>query len=107
MESRKEWLEIRAKLARLHPAMELSLKLLEENISKATSAANQCDTGGIGFAIEAAKLSVALRKDAEHLRATQFIDEETYSKFTDELVRYRDSQLQEVITKFSACVCKR
>ena len=106
MEIREEWLEMRSKVARLHPAMELSLKLLEENISKASSAAKGCDARGIGFAIEAAKLSVALRKDAEHLRAAGIIDEDNYSKFTYELATYRDGHFEELIGQFSTCLRK-
>lgn len=104
MEIRKEWLEMRNKVARLHPAIELSLKLLEENIAKASSTARECDPRSIGFAIEAAKLSVALRKDAEHLRAAGIIDEDNYSKFTHELATYRDGQFEDVISQFSTCV---
>lgn len=105
MDIRKEWLAIRDKVAHLHPAMELSLKLLEESLSKASSGAKECDARGIGFALEAAKQSVALRKDAEHLRAAGVLEEETYSKFTDEMARYRDSHFEELINKFSTCMC--
>lgn len=107
MEIRKEWLKMRDKVALLHPAIELSLKLLEESLSKASSGAKECDARGIGFALEAAKLSVALHKDAEHLRAAGILDEDSYSKFTDELVRYRDSHFEELINKFSTCICRK
>jgi len=107
MEKRKEWLEIRSKVARLHPAMLMSLDLLDDNIVKAMADANTCKARGIGFAIEAAKRSVALRKDAEHLRAAGILDEDSYSKFTDELARYRDSHFEDLINKFSACICRK
>ena len=107
MEKRKEWLEMRDKVARLHPAMELSIKLLEESLSKAASDAKECDARGIGFALEAAKQSVALRKDAEHLRAAGILDEDSYSKFTYELATFRDSHFEELINKFSTCICRK
>jgi len=107
MEKRKEWLEMRSKVADLHPAMLLSLDLLDENISKAMDNANACHASGIGFALEAAKGSVTLRKDTEHLRAIGILNEDDYSKFTDELIRYCNSHFEELINKFSTCISRK
>ncbi|MBW2632492.1 MAG: hypothetical protein JRC90_12200 [Deltaproteobacteria bacterium] len=89
MEKRKEWLEMRSKVADLHPAM------------------HACHASGIGFALEAAKGSVTLRKDTEHLRAIGILNEDDYSKFTDELIRYCNSHFEELINKFSTCISRK
>jgi len=98
---------MRNKVALLHPAMLMSLDLLDDNISKAIGDANACRASGIGFAIAAGKQSVVLHKDVEHLRAAGILDEDIYSKFTYELRRYCDSHFGELINKFSTCICRK
>lgn len=107
MEKRKEWLEIRNKVAKLHPAILLSLDLMEDDLSRAVRDTDACDARGVGFALQAAKHSVSLRKDAEHLRAASIMDEETYSKFTYELETYVNGTLNEIVERLTACICHK
>lgn len=100
----KDWLEMRDRVASIHPALERRLSRLDGFLDTACDKARHCDANGINFAIDASKLSVALLKDVEHLKQAEIIDEATCSGFGKAFDRYCEERFKEVFLAFAGCV---
>jgi len=104
---RREWIEIKEKVARLHPSLELGLTLFEENAHHMTKSAEECRVlEAIGWLSKFSEFKSTLRKDAEGLRRDGLMSEKDYVDFTHELITFHDDKLKEVASKLTQCVCQ-
>lgn len=102
---RKEWVEIKNKVSKLHIGMETNLNFLQVNAERMKELAQRCDVRLIGYLSRFSQLATIIRKDAEELRAKGILNEMDYNRFMFELATYHDEQLDECIEKLAHC-CK-
>ena len=103
---RKEWDEVKAEVVNKAPSLSIILQFMEDDLAQATSRAQACDERAVGFACVGSELTTSIRKDAESLRAKGVIAEDLYSRFTDELYRFKVDAIEHIIRSLGQCLSK-
>lgn len=101
---KNDWSAISNQLQRIHPVMGKKLDLFEASLVKAAKAAKACEPEGVGLAIDAGKLAVALCHDVDHLHAVGIISEA--DRLKDGIETYSAGQFRSMFTDFAACFGK-